>query len=180
MDHDADLNYYRGWSHDLNMVLSSLFDISVGTVSNEINKMRNVFLDFYIDQIDWLSEQEWGSMRGNWYALEDDIALIEYIDLLYSLNVCITVSGYRHVHCIHRPVIVDNKDTLRYANSGFTGHKKMHNVGSICHQTDRKTDRFFISSQMRSLHTGPHSELEVPEDCVILADKIFPITDILY
>ena len=48
MDLDVDLNYFRGWSHNIKLVLSSLFDISMGTVSNEINKMRILFWDFNI------------------------------------------------------------------------------------------------------------------------------------
>ena len=113
----------------------------------------------YVDQINWPSKEESRSMRCNWDALEDAVAAVDgtrhriYIPLVEPQRVY--YSGYRHVLCIHTLVIVDHEGILRYVNSGFTGQNDAQYWNHVP----------FI---------GPNSELEFPEDCIILADKIFP------
>lgn len=141
-------------------VLSLLFEISVATVGNELNKMRCIMWNIYANQIVWPSQQEWQSMRGHWSKLPDAVGAIDGTShRIYRPGIepqALYFSGHRHTHCVHTMVIIDNHGILRYVRSGFPGHQNDAQV--LTHLPD----------------IGPNMELEFPNNCVLLADKIFP------
>ena len=63
-------------------------------------------------------------------------------------------SGHRQYHAIHTQIIVDNCGMIRYIQSGF-----------LCH---------LIEAQQFALMDQLGTDLEFPDNCYLLGDKIYP------
>ena len=63
-------------------------------------------------------------------------------------------SGHRQYHAIHTQIIVDNCGMIRYIQSGFLGH--------------------LIEAQQFALMDQLGTDLEFPDNCYLLGDKIYP------
>ena len=140
-------------------MLSLLFDVSSFVVSSTINKIIPLLWEAYSPEVEWPTLNEWLSLRHGWPQLPNALGAIdgtshpiyrpqnEPQEQFYS--------GHRHMHCIHTQVLVDNQNRIRLIRSGFLGH-----------QND--------AQQFNSLpQIGYGLPLNFPEDCFILADKIY-------
>jgi len=140
-------------------MLALIFDISIGTIGNELNNFISVMWETYVHELNWPTIQEWQNMRGNWTKLPDAVGAIDgtsheiYIPQTEPQE--LYYSGYRHFHCMHTIMIVDNNRILRYVRSGFLGH-----------QNDAQ-----IFNMLPKI--GPNEELPFPDNCLLLGDKIF-------
>ena len=63
-------------------------------------------------------------------------------------------SGHRHHHAIHSQIIVDCHGTIRFMRSGFLGHQN--------------------DAQQYRMLPDIGADLLFPDQCVLLADKIYP------
>jgi hypothetical protein len=65
-------------------------------------------------------------------------------------------SGHRHFHAIHTQVIIDNAGYICYAEARFLGHQN-------------NAKQFTMMQQI-----GVNGALHFLEDCILLADQIYP------
>ena len=135
--------------------LSALFDISVTRVHFIIRKLVPIFRRQFVK---WPTINEWGSMRGAWPQLPNAVGSIDgtsheiYIPIVEPKEHY--YSGHRQYHAIHTQIIVDNCGMIRYIQSGFVGHLN-------------DAQQFALTDQLGT-------DLEFPDNCYLLGDKIYP------
>ena len=143
-------------------VLSLIFKISVSGIQREIDMCIPVFHRAFGFYVQWPNLNEWREKRGIWPKLQAAVGAIDGTSIeIYRPQVEpqeIYFSGHRHFHAIHTQVVIDNTGTICYIESGFLGH-----------QNDAQ--QFMLMRQI-----GHDPALPFPQDCVLLADKIYPDT----
>ena len=124
-----------------------MFNVSVATVHNEINRCIPIIqraLEHFVQ----------------WPTIESAVGVIDSASTeIYRPQIEpqeLYFSGHRHFHVIHTQVVIDNAGYICYVEARFFGH-----------QNDAK--QFTMMQQIGVI--GP---LHFPEDCVLLADKIYP------
>ena len=139
-------------------MLSSMFGISVTCVKSELQRFITLFDNALSTYIQWPSIQDWQMMQGHWPRISIAVGDIDGTShQIYRPlnNQQQFYSGHRSYHCLHTQVVVDNNGNIRYVESGFFGH-----------QNDAQTIRL-----MFQIGNVP---LTFPDNCVFLADKIYP------
>jgi len=137
--------------------LSTLFNISVSTVK-ELIKLAIPILDNHFDMfLEWPTITEWENFRNQWPKLPMAVGAIDGT----SHEVYRPVhgqrqyySGHRQYHCIHSQVVVDCTGRIRHIETGFLGHQN--------------------DAQQFNLMSKIGHDLPFPDQCVLLADKIYP------
>jgi len=80
---------------------------------------------YFSNQIEWPTVQEWTNMMGNWPEFPNVIGTIDstphriYRPLTEPQR--LYYSGHRHYHCMHTQIIIDNEGHIRFLQSGFLG-----------------------------------------------------------
>ena len=142
-------------------MLSAMFGVSKSTVENYIMELIPFLFDTLKCYIRWPSVREWRNLRGTWEKINDAVGAIDGTshEIYRPLNEPQEqfYSGNRAYHCLHTQIIVDATGLIRYVESGFMGHLN-----------DAQT-----FGLMR--HVG--RDLEFPNACVLLGDKIYPNGD---
>lgn len=137
--------------------LASLFNISVSTVK-ELIKLTVPILDEHLnDYLQWPVTAEWSSYCGNWPKIPVAVYAIDGTSHKIYRPVNNQQQYYlshRAYHCIHTQIIVDNNGCIRHIETGFLGHKN--------------------DAQQFDLMTRIGQDLPFLENCVLLADKIYP------
>jgi hypothetical protein len=140
-------------------MLSSLFNISVTTIKEELTSLIELFHAYCSTFINWPTIAEWREMLHVWSKLPSAVGAIDGTSFeIYRPTTEpqeLYYSGYRHYHAIHAQVIVDNVGKIRYIKCGFPGH-----------QND--------AQQYALLPDIAGRDLPFPDDCILLADKIYP------
>jgi len=110
--------------------------------------------------VQWPTINEWREKRSSWTKLESAVGVIDSTSTeIYHPQIEpqeLNFSGHRHFHAIHTQVVIENSGCICYAEARFLGH-----------QNDAK--QFTMMQQI-----GVNGPLHFPEDCVLLADKIYP------
>jgi len=110
--------------------------------------------------VQWPTINEWREKQSSWTKLESAVGVIDSTSTeIYHPQIEpqeLNFSGHRHFHAIHTQVVIENSGCICYAEARFLGH-----------QNDAK--QFTMMQQI-----GVNGPLHFPEDCVLLADKIYP------
>lgn len=139
--------------------LSVLFQVSITDVWRCISSTWPVLYESVRDEIKWPSEDEWIHLRNNWTELPGVVGAIDGCSHEIQQpteDQHVYYSGCRKFHCVHSQVIIDNELNIRYISSGYAGHFNDA-------QTYRKIPRI-----------GENLDLNLPGNCWLLADKIYP------
>lgn len=140
-------------------MLSSLFNISVTTVKEELSSLIELFHVYCYQFVSWPNVNDWRQMLNVWQKLPSAVGAIDGTSFeIYRPKTEpqeLYYSGYRHFYAIHAQIIVDNLGKIRYIKCGFPGH-----------QNDAQ--RYALLPNIAG------RELPFPEECVLLADKIYP------
>ena len=139
-------------------MLSALFNVCVSTIQDEIRTLIPVFYLKLKTYITWPTVEQWRNMKHTWKNLECAVGAIDGT----SHEICrpsnepqqLFYSGHRKYHSIHSQVIVDNCGQIRYIECGFMGHLN--------------------DAQQFALMPKLGTDLPFPDECIILADKIYP------
>ena len=148
-------------SYPTYFLLSSMFGVSKSTVENEISELIPILFTNMKSYIKWPTFNEWQAFRGKWHKIPDAVGAIDGTS--HEIYRPLTepqeqfYSGNRAYHCLHTQVVVDANGVIRYIESGFMGHLN--------------------DAQTFSLMRQIGAELEFPNNCVLLGDKIYPNGD---
>jgi DDE superfamily endonuclease/Helix-turn-helix of DDE superfamily endonuclease len=137
-------------------VLSAMFNISVSTIKREIRQCLTILDDVLEGYLQWPSIQEWLSLRGAWRRIPMAVGAIDGTSHeIYRpvQNQEQFYSGHRHFHCMHSQIVIDNTGLIRHTSTGFLGHLN--------------------DAQQYRLMPQIGNELPFPQECVLLADKIY-------
>ena len=145
-------------AYPTNRFLSAIFSIPQPSVSRALNIIWRILHAAYAPLVSWPSNQQWRDKRGK-CELYNAVAAIDGTSHEIEVpqdNHRFFYSGHRHMYCIHTQVIVDMDGRFCFIRSGFPGHMN-------------------DAAQYQNLPTiGPRQELEFPNSCVIVGDKIYP------
>lgn len=99
------------------VTLSTLFDINGTSVSRLIHRMVDVLWGYFQEGIQWLTDEEWGRLRGNWASIPDAVGAID--GTVHTIEMPeedshLFYSGHARRYCISTQVIIDNMNTIRY------------------------------------------------------------------
>ena len=140
------------------LMLSSLFNVSVSTIRDEIYWCIPVFREKYHHLIKWPNLNEWRNLQGCWPKLPFAVGAIDGTSTeIYRPQTEpqeLYYSGNRHYHCIHTQVVISNSGNIYHMECGFLGHKN-------------DAQQFML---MR--HIG--QDLPFPDNLYLLGDKIYP------
>ena len=138
-------------------MLASLFDISVSSVKDLVNSSIPVFDLHLSSYIQWPSFREWQELCGNWPKIHHAVGAVDGTShKIYrpKVNQQLYYSGHRKYHCLHTQIIIDNTGRIRHVESGFPGHMN-------------------DAQHFRLMQRIP-VYLSFPDNCVLLADSIYP------
>jgi hypothetical protein len=103
-------------------MLSTLFDISIPKVKEEIHSCSSVYREKHRQHVRWPSLEEWTNFQGHWQKLSFDIGGIDGASTeIYRPGIEPQehyYSGNRHYHCIHTQVVITNDGEFEF-RSGF-------------------------------------------------------------
>lgn len=140
-------------------LLSVIFDISVTTAHRDLSFILPIVHRYLRQTIVWPDLPTWEEQLGQWEYIPYAVGAIDgtVVEILRpEENQGDFYSGHHHYHAINTIVICDARGQIRYLKSGFFG---------------RRHD----SAAYREIPpVGPGQELNLPESCVLLADKGFP------
>jgi len=136
--------------------LALIFNVSVATVHNEINKYIPIIKRSVEHFVQWPTINEWREKRCSWTKLESAVGVIDSTSTaIYHPQIEpheLYFSGHRHFHAI----VIGNDGYICYAEVRFLGH-----------QNDPQ--QFTMMQQI-----GVNGPLHFWEDFVLLTDKIYP------
>ena len=138
-------------------MLSTLFDISVPTVKEEIHTFIPVFRETYRQHVRWPSLEEWTNFQGRCQTVHVG-AIGRMLTEMYRSGIEPQkqyFSGNGHYHCIHTQVVITNDSTICYVESSLLGQQ------NDAHQ-------FMIIKQIGI-------DLLFPDDLYLHGDQIYPI-----
>ena len=106
----------------------------------------------------WPDLCEWQSFRGNWPKIALAVRAINGTS--HEIHRPVNnqeqfYSRHRYYHCIHTQIVVDNIGRIRHTE-GFLGHKN-------------DAQQFRLMQEI-----GIGGQLPFPDNCALLADKIYP------
>ena len=140
-------------------MLSAIFDVCVSSIKVEIRTMCTCFESKISSYIRWPSVQEWSAMRGIWEKIPSAVGAVDgtshRINRPQNEPQEQYFSGHRHCHVIHTQIIIDNHGTIVHVESGFLGHIN-------------DAQQFNLMTRI-----GPNLQLPFPENCHLLADRIY-------
>lgn len=143
-------------TYPLYCTLVSQFGVSISTVKREVRRLTSVLEAKLRHYLQWPSDQDWRSLRGNWRRVPCAVGSIDGTSHeIYRPvhNQERYYSGHRNYHCLHTQVVIDNLGIIRFVETGFYG---------------RLND-----AQQFTLMTRIGDQLPFPEDCFLLGDKIY-------
>ena len=108
-------------------MLSTLFDIIVPTVKEEIHTFIPVFRDTHRQHVIWPSMEEWTNFQGLWQKLPFAVGAIGgTLTEIYRPGIEPQkhyYSGNGYYHCIHTQILITNGGTLCDVECGSLGHQ---------------------------------------------------------
>ena len=134
-------------------MLSSLFDVSVSIVQDEINICWPIFEEYFGSFVRWPTLNEWQKLPLAVGAIDGTPSEIYRPQTEPQGHY---FSGHRHYHCIHTQVVISNKGAICLIESGF-----------LEHQNDAQ--QFMCMRQIAN-----DISLLFPDNCFLLGNKICP------
>ena len=139
--------------------LATMFDISTAIVQVEIRKMIDIFYQKMEHYLKWPTEDEWLLKRGDWEGLYPAVGAIDGTSHQIFKPMTdpqqLFYSGYRKYHAIHTQIVADTDGNICFISSGFPGHLN-------------DAQQFNLMTQIGG------DQLPFPDQCILLADKIYP------
>jgi len=137
--------------------LALIFNVRVATVHNEINRCIPIIKRALEHFVQWPTINEWREKQCSWTKLENAVGVIDSTSTeIYHPQIELYFSGHQHFHAIHAQVVIGNAGYICYVESRFLGHQN-------------NSKQFTMMQQI-----GVNGPLHFPDDCVFLADKIYP------
>ena len=143
-------------------VLATMFNVSTQTVSLDIHFIVPILWRYFRDEVRWPSIDEWRNLCGTWESMPNVVGALD--GTLTQINRPLAepqhefYSGKARFHCLSTQIVIDCTGKIRYLQSGFLGSQ--NDAGQFRDMPD----------------IGPGEDLNFPEDCYLLADKIYPNT----
>jgi len=119
-------------------ILALIFNVSVATVHNEINRCIPIIKRALEHCMQWPTINEWREKRSSWTKFENAVSVILIQHLQKSIirksnhKNCIFLV-HRNFHAIHTQVVIENVGYICYAEARFLGHendaKQFTNIG---------------------------------------------------